>query len=72
MYLHFLFSHLRHFCALFRCQLRDMELAIDEKDSAIKELKEKVVELSSMIRKPVANTCDTKVSISNYVQFPSH
>lgn len=49
-----------------------MELAIDEKDSTIKELKEKVVELSSIFRKSVANTCDTHVSISNYVQYPSH
>lgn len=43
VYLHF-YLGIWLFCALFRRQLCDMELAIDEKYSAVKELKEKVSE----------------------------
>ncbi|XP_077216302.1 P-loop containing nucleoside triphosphate hydrolases superfamily protein [Tasmannia lanceolata] len=45
-----LMNHLFNLASSSRCQLRDNELGCREKDSVIKELKDKVVRLSTLVR----------------------
>lgn len=51
-----------HSFVFFRCQLRDAQLVSIEKDAVIKELKDKVLELSGIIRKSRANGGDFQVT----------